>query len=338
MNTAPGVLTVPLGALEEVAARALRRHGTAPFAAAEVAHAIARAEQVGNPHCGLAHLALDCRQLRSGRVDGAAVAQVRSVRPGLVQVDAHDGFAQPAFMLGLPAARQAMATLGVAVLAVRRAYTGARLGYFAERLAQQGCIGLVCTNASASVAAPGGSARVLGTNPVALAVPDGDGGIAFQFDQCTSAANLRQVREAAARGETLPPGCAVTADGEPTIDAQQALAGALLPAGGARGFGFALMAEVLAAFFTDSAMSMDTPALNRTDGPPHGLGLFCLLLDPAAIAGERFWQPLGRLRDAIAAQPGARLPGTRRPPADDSAVTVSAAAWHEALALAGPQD
>lgn len=325
-------IAVRADVLERVIAVALRRHGASAFAASEVAKALRRAEQIGNSHCGLGHLALDCAQLRSGRVAGRAEPRLHQELPGVVYVEAGEGFAQPAFALGLPTALSAAAALGVAVLAVRRAYTPASLGWFPEQVARSGFIGIAFTNASASVTAPGGFRPVLGTNPIALSVPDGQGGIAFQFDQCTSAANLRHVREAAQRGEPLPPGWAVGRDGHPTTNAREALAGALLPAGGTRGYGLALMAEVLASAFTGSAMSLDTPSLAAPEGPPHGLGLFCLVLDPGAIAGAQFHHTLGRLQDALESQPGARLPGRRARAGD--CLTVDGALWRQALSLA----
>ena len=111
-----------------------------------------------------------------------------------MQVDADKGFAQPAFTLGLPVALASVASLGVAVLAIRRAYTCVALGYFAEQVVENGFIGIGFTNASASVATPGGARPLIGTIPLAMAVPDKNGGIAFQFDQCTSAA-MRSVAE-----------------------------------------------------------------------------------------------------------------------------------------------
>lgn len=329
MNTT----TVSIETLERVMALALRRHGASEIAASEVARAFTRAEQLGNTHCGLGHLERDCAQLLSGRVVGKAVPQMSRVLPGLIHVDANDGFAQPAFALGLPEVLRSVESQGVAVLAISRAYTCTALGYFPERIAEHGFIGIAFTNASASVAAPGGSKPVLGTNPIAMSVPDGRGGIAFQFDQCTSAANLRHVREAAQSSEPIPAGWAVSRDGEPTTNALEALSGALLPAGGTRGFGIGLMSEVLASFFTNSAMSLDTESLQTVSGPPHRLGVFCLLLDPTAIAGDHFGRKLDRLKDAIVSQPGTRLPGTKQ--RAQECVTVDRVMWEKAQSLAG---
>jgi len=327
--------TVSLEDLRSVIARALRLHGASEPVAEHVAEALGRAEQRGNTHCGLRHLEHDCAQLMSGRVLGTVTPAIHGPRPGLIHVDAKNGFAQPAFALGLPDALSAARTLGVAVLAISKAYTCAALGYFPERIAQHGFIGVAFTTASARVAAPGGSKRVLGTNPMAMSVPDGKGAIAFQFDQCTSAANLRHVREAAARGAPIPGGWAVSPNGHPTTDALEALAGALLPAGGSRGFGIGLMAEVLGSFFTHSAMSLDTENLQSPSGPPHGIGIFCLLLDPEAIAGAHFWSKLDRLKDAILSEPGTRLPGTGREA--QPSITVEVDAWERAQSLAQSQ-
>jgi len=329
-----GTTTVSAETLERVMSSALQCHGASGFAANEVAKSLRRAEQLGNTHCGLGHLLLDCAQLVSGRVVGQAVPGLHLPKPGLVQVDAGFGFAQPAFAAGLPDALACVESLGIAVLAITKAYTCAALGYFPERIAEHGYIGMALTNASASVAAPGGSKPLLGTNPIAMSVPDGNGGIAFQFDQCTSAANLRQVRDAAQKSQRIPEGWAVSPDGRPTTDPDEALAGALLSAGGSRGFGFGLMAEVLASFFTGSAMSLETTSLAAASGAPHGLGVFCLLLDPTALAGDRFDQNVQKLQAAIRTQPRTRLPGTRRERAQAD-VTVDAALWEEARSLAG---
>jgi (2R)-3-sulfolactate dehydrogenase (NADP+) len=328
--------TIPLASLESVVSTALQRHGASEFAADEVAKALGRAEQLGNSSCGLRHVALDCAQLSSGRVVGHATPTLQRPKLGLVHVDANFGFAQPAFAVGLPKALRCVESLGVAVLAISRAYTCAALGYFPERIAQHGYIAIAFTNASASVTAPGGAKPLLGTNPIAMSVPNGKGGIAFQFDQCTSAANLRLVREAAKQLQAIPEGWAVARDGSPTVDPHEALAGALLSAGGIKGFSFGLMAEVLASFFTGSAMSLDTTNLAATEGSPHGLGMVCLLLDPTAMAGHRFVESVERLEAAIRNQPGTRLPGTRRSAGMEA--TVDAALWNEVCALAGISD
>jgi (2R)-3-sulfolactate dehydrogenase (NADP+) len=93
------------------------------------------------------------------------------------------------------------------------------------------------------------------------------------------------------------------------------------------------MVEILASFFTDSAMSLHTSNLQATVGPPHGLGIFCLLLDPTAIAGDAFERKLDILQTAVQAQPGTRLPGTGK--SKQSRVAVNSLLWERAQILAG---
>ena len=226
---------------------ALAAHGAQPAIAAEMARAIAWAEARGNRICGLYYLESYCQQLKSGRVDGAAVPEISQPRASEIRVDAAHGFAQPAFAAALPQALQAARDTGIASLALRHAHTCTALGYFTEQIAKGGALGLGLTNASPIVAAPGGKTRVIGTNPVAFAVPDGQGGVAMMFDQSTTTVALGRITMAKAAGEQIPEGWAVDVDGRPTTDPDAALKGSLCSAGGYKGWGLGLMAEILAA-------------------------------------------------------------------------------------------
>ena len=172
------------------------------------------------------------------------------------------------------------------------------------------------TNASAVVAPPGGSVPVLGTNPIAMAVPDGKGGISFQFDFSTSAIALGKITMAAAANEPIPLGWAVDKDGNPTTNAKDALEGSLLSAGGYKGYGLGLMAELLAGALTGSRLSIEVPPLKTPEGEPHDLGQFYVVIDVEAY-DDRFLQRLEKLADVIESQPGARLPGANIPIPDE---------------------
>lgn len=291
-----------------LAKRALAAHGARPDVARSVARALATAEAEGNRICGLIWVEGFCRQLASGRVDGQAQPALSQPRPGVVVVDAQRGFPQPAFDLGLAPAVAACRALGVASLRVRRGHTAAALGYFTERLAAEGVVAIGATNSMAAVAPPGGRRPVLGTNPIAFAAPDGAGGVGLQVDLSTSATALGSVRAAQAAGAPIPEGWAVDAEGRPTTDPAAALAGALAPAGGHRGFGVGLMVELLAAVLTGSTLSADAPPAYDADGPAHDLGQHYLLLDPAATPGEGATAALNRLTDVVV-DAGGRAPG-----------------------------
>ena len=165
-----------------------------------------------------------------------------------------------------------------------------------------------------------------------MSVPGRTGGVAFQFDQSTSAVALGKITMAAAADQSIPLGWAVDSMGEPTTDPKAALQGSLVSTGGHKGYGFGLMAEVLAAAVTGSVNSLDVKGLKVADGQPHNLGQFYFLLDPTSVSGNVFWERLARLSDAIDDQENARLPGARRQLPDE--VSIDSTVWNLAQSLA----
>ncbi|MDG1801579.1 MAG: Ldh family oxidoreductase, partial [Paracoccaceae bacterium] len=299
---------VTIAKIKAASHAALSHHGAEDWIADAVAQAVARAESLGNVICGLYYLESYCSQLTSGRVSGTVEPVISRPKSGAVRADAMFGFAQPAFARGLPEAVAAARENGVAILGVANAHTCTSLGFFTEQIAAKGLIGIGFTNASPVVAPPGGNAAVIGTNPIAMTVPGPDAPL-MHFDFSTSAVALGKITMAKAAGEAIPLGWAVDETGAATIDPEAALRGALVSAGGYKGWGFGLMAELLAAGMTGSVNSLDVGGLKLPDGEPHGLGQFYILLDPA-VHSDHFADRFARIADAVDAQEGARLPGT----------------------------
>ncbi len=322
---------VSLDEIEATTKTALEQHGAAPWIAAEVARAVRKAEAVGNRICGLYYLESYCAQLKSGRVKGDVEPVVTRPRPGVVHVDAKFGFAQAAFTRALPQAVAAARECGVASLAVGHAHTCTSLGYFTEQIAREGLIGLGMTNASPIVAPPGGRTRVLGTNPMAFSVPDGKGGLAMQFDQSTTTVALGKITMAKAAGQSIPEGWAVDAEGKPTTDPAAALTGSLVSMGGYKGWGFGLMAELLAAGLTGGTVSRHVKPLKAPEGAPHDLGQYYLLMDPSA-SGE-FFDRLKQVEEGVALDEGARMPGQGK--RDQDPVALEDTVWEQTRGLAG---
>ncbi|MFN3209936.1 MAG: Ldh family oxidoreductase [Roseovarius sp.] len=325
-------MQVTLDKIEATAKAALAKHGAEDWIAGEVAAAVREAEGLGNRICGLYYLESYCQQLQSGRVKGDAVPEVRRPRPGVVEVDAKFGFAQAAFSRALPEAVRAAREMGTISLAVCHAHTCTSLGYFTAQIARAGFIVLGMTNATPVVAPPGGKSRVIGTNPISFAVPDGKGGVAMLFDQSTTTVALGKITMAKAAGEPIPEGWAVDAEGRPTTDPEAALKGSLVSMGGYKGWGFGLMAELLAAGMTGSRAGVDLGPLKAPEGEPHDIGDFYLIIDPD-VSGGTFLDRLAQVSDAVQRDDGARMPGQARTVRDP--VTVDPGAWALAQRLAG---
>ena len=323
---------VSLDDIEATSAEALRAHGATADTADKVAHAVRVAESLGNKICGLYYLESYCKQLRTGRVFGDVEPVVTHDKPGAVRVDAKFGFAQVAFAAGFDTAVQAAKDNGTVALSIEHSHTCTSLGYFTEQFANAGLLAIGATNSTARVAPPGGSVPMLGTNPLAMAVPARDGGVAFQFDYSTSAIALGKITMAEAAGESIPIGWAVDSDGNDTTNPTKALAGSMLSAGGYKGYGLGLMVEVLAAALTGSLLSTEMTGMKTPEGPHHNIGQFYLVVDPNSFDGDGFWDRLEGIKSAVAAQPGARLPGTTRDDVDS--VDLEDAVWASVLELA----
>ena len=320
-----------LNEIETLTHDLLVKHGADNWIAQEVSRAVRKAEAIGNKICGLFYVESYCIQLESGRVNGKVQPVVSRPKPAVVKVDAKMGFAQPAFSKGLDEAISAARENGMAQLAICHSHTCTSLGFFTEQIARKGMIAIGLTNASPIVAPPGGKKRTIGTNPIAFSVPDGEGGLAMQFDQSTSAVALGKIKMAKAAGEEIPLGWAVDADGKPTTNPEEALKGSLVSSGGYKGWGFGLMSEILAAGMTGGTLSKDVKPLLVAEGPPHDLGQFYILIDPSS--SNEFFDRMQAIAEAIDQEEGARLPGRNKLDADP--VEVEDALWNKLLAMKG---
>ena len=270
-----------------------------------------RAEMEGLPSHGFSRIPYYAAQSAAGKVDGHAVPLVERVKPGVVTVDARCGFAFRAFADGLPVAAQAAKESGVALLAVRNSHHAGVLGFPVADLAEQGFVALGFANSPASLAPYGGTKVTFGTNPLAMACPRKNAP-PLVIDLSMGLLARGKILQAAKKGELIPEGAAVDAQGNPTRDPAKAFDGALLPFGGPKGYALALIVEIMSAALTGAALAIEASSLFTPDGPAPRIGQSFLIMDPAATAGANFVDRVEQLLTFITDQPGTRLPGDRR--------------------------
>ncbi|MEL6946786.1 MAG: Ldh family oxidoreductase [Pseudomonadota bacterium] len=300
-----------LDAVETLARDALLGAGASTLQAESVARSTWRAERDGVRSHGLMYVPIYAEHVRCGKVDGTAEPTVETPKPGLVRVDAASGFAHAAIDCGFNALLTAARGQGIAMMTVYHSYNCGVLGHHAERLADEGLVGLCFTNAPASIAPTGGSKPVIGTNPFALAVP-GSQGKRFTIDQSASAIAKSEIMLRSRQGEAIEPGWALDADGNETTDPDAALKGSMVPSGGAKGFGAGLLVEVFAAALSGAVLGKDASPFSGTAGGPPHTGQAFIAIDPGAASGGAFAERMGALVEALTAQEGTRLPGSRR--------------------------
>jgi (2R)-3-sulfolactate dehydrogenase (NADP+) len=302
--------TLTLEAARRLATDALIRCGTAAPAADSAARALVGAEADGLKGHGLSRVAPYAAQVRAGKVVGDAEVRIAQPRPGLLAVDAGHSFAYPALDAALDALPGMARAQGIAAAGIRRSHHCGAAGRPVEALAEQGCVALLFANTPAAMAPWGGNRAVFGTNPLAFACPL-PGRAPIVVDLALSKVARANIVGAAKRGEAIPEGWALDAEGRPTTDAAAALNGTMVPLGDAKGTALALMVEVLAAGLVGARYAAEASSFLDAAGDPPGTGQFLIALDAGALsedAPERF----AVLAAAIEDQDGARLPGGRR--------------------------
>ena len=302
-------MRVSLDRAKQLAARMLEAHATLPANAQSVARALVLAEADGQSGHGLQRLAGYAAQARCGKVDGQATPTVTQTLPGLLAIDAGHGFAYPGLDLAVAELIPLARTQGIAAAGIRRSHHCGAMSLVVERLAEAGLVAFMVANTPAAMAPWGGRRALLGTNPIACAFP-WLGHDPVVIDLSLSKVARGRIMAAKQRGEAIPEGWALDADGEPTTDPTAALSGTMLPLGDAKGVALALMVEALAAGLTGAHFAGEASSFLDVEGGPPSTGQTLIAIAPTGLGGDL--SHLATLFQSIADEPGARLPGVRR--------------------------
>jgi (2R)-3-sulfolactate dehydrogenase (NADP+) len=288
--------TIHRGELAQLCRDALLKVGAGQRAAQVLADATVEAELIGNRAVGVAHLFDYLDGYQKGRIAKDARPVVRRAAPAVIDVDARGGPAQTAFTAAFDDLQTATREAGIAALWIRNSFTCGELGFYPRHLAERGFIALASANSPALMSLGGAPKSILGTNPLAYAIPR-PGKLPVVIDQASSSTAFVNIRRAAAAGETIPAGWALGPDGEQTQDPNAALQGTLLPFGGHRGGNIALLVEIVATL-SGASCSLDAAPFDSGTASP-GIGVFLLAIDPAKFDGsvERLSRLFECLRD-----------------------------------------
>jgi len=278
--------------------------------AESVARALVDAEIDGQSGHGLRRVASYAAQAAAGKVDGHAVPVIREAAPGALHVDVANGFYYPAFDRVVGRLPQMAKAQGIAMAGFYRSHHCGVAGHSVERLADEGCVALMFANTPAAMAPWGGASRLFGTNPIAFAAPMA-AREPIVIDLSLSKVARGKIVAAAERGEPIPEGWAVDAEGQPTTDAARAAQGAMLPFGGAKGSALALMVEMLAAGLTGGRYAREATSFLDAQGGPPGTGQLIIAIDATSLSADAPAR-MAELADLVQADGDARLPGTRR--------------------------
>ena len=302
---------ISLNTLEDLAAWALEAADTSTDNARLVARALVAADADGLASHGVSRVPFYADQAACKKVDGRAEPVLEQPASAAIRVDARDGFAYPAIRLGLERAIQVAPRSGVAAVTITNSHHCGAVGYHIEGVAEQGLLTLGFTNSPAGIAPWGGSRGTFGTNPIAFACPRREHP-PLVADLSLSRVARGKVMLAQKRGEPIPEGWALDADGVATSDPEAGLAGTMVPIGEAKGAALALMVELLTAALAGANFAFEASSFFTAEGPPPRIAQSFVVLDPNAFCAADFGDRVETLIAEIASQPGARLPGAQR--------------------------
>lgn len=311
-------LRVSAARLKDFVAGVLAAEGLPPADAATVAAMMIEADLLGGDGHGIFRLPRYLERLRAGGYNPRPDIRLTRQRGAMALVDGDNGFGHLVMKFCADEAVRRARSHGVGWVGAHHSNHAGAAGVYAMIPLADDMIGLYVAVGSANHMAPwGGLEMLLSTNPIAVAIPAA-GRKPVLLDMATTVAAYGKVKLAAQRGEAMPPDWMIDAEGNPLTDPARAAEGSLLPIGGPKGYGLALVFGLLAGTLNGAAFGRDVIDYNHDTTSVTNTGQFIVAIDLASFGDPaRIKAEVARIGDEItdsARRPGVdsiRIPGER---------------------------
>ena len=229
--------------------------GVEAASAATTADALVAADTWGTHTHGTKQVRGLMKNFRDGRMDLHARPELTGEGPGWARFDGHHSLPMPTSVLAMRTAIAKARQTGIAIATICNSGHYGAAGYYAWLAAKEDMIGLSFSNVDPGVAAPGSRGPVLGTNPLAYAIPAGEEDPVI-LDIATSVVAASKVYALRDRGKPIPEGWIIDGDGLPVsvVPPKFPNEGALLPMAGHKGYGLGFLVEVLTGVLAGGAV------------------------------------------------------------------------------------
>ena len=279
--------------------------GLSPDDAALCADTLVQADLWGHPSHGVMRLSWYVARLRSGVCDPRAVPETVVDAGALAVIDGHDGMGQTIAAYAMADAIRRAKAHGIGAVAVRESNHFGTAMYFTRRAAEAGCVAFLSTNASPAMAPWGGRKKLLGNNPWSWAAPAGDLP-PMMLDIANTGVAPGKIYHARQKGEPIPEGWALTADGAPTTDPAAAIEGIILPMAQHKGYAISVIMDMLSGVLTGSGFGTQVSGPYQAERRSRA-GHFMIAIDigrlqPLAAFEARVKAQIAELKSAPLAQ------------------------------------
>lgn len=273
------MIRVDVDALRDFAAECYVALGLPATSAALVADTLVQADLWGHPSHGIMRLFWYGKRLESNAIAKDNLPDVDDAPPALSVIDGRDGVGQVIAQAAMRRAIRAAKRHGIGAVAVRNSGHFGTAMYFTRMAAQEGCIGFISTNASPAMAPWGGREKRIGNNPFSWAAPAGRNA-PMMVDMANTAVARGKLYVAGKKGEPIPEGWAIDAEGRATTDPEAGIAGTILPMAGHKGYAITFAMDVLSGVLSGSAFAPSVVGPYVPEGR-SGAGHFVMAIDIA---------------------------------------------------------
>jgi LDH2 family malate/lactate/ureidoglycolate dehydrogenase len=295
--------------LFEYACRTLERLDVPRADAGTVAGCLIKAELRGVDSHGMVRLPVYARRVQAGVVNARPDVRAVPSATAAVLVDGDNGLGPVVGARGMAAAVDLARQHGTGFAGVRNSNHFGPAAYYVEQAIAEGCIGLAISNAPPNMAPFGGRQRFLGTNPVAIGVPAGDEPPLI-FDASTSVVARGKIILAAQDTNAIPEGWAIDPDGYPTTNAEEALAGAVLPFGGPKGSAISFLIDIFCGVMTGASFALHLNTLENLSAIQNVGHVFAAVRIDLFLPAAEFRRRMDEILRMLKASPPA--PGYER--------------------------
>lgn len=315
---ASGPALVRIPQLVKFIANALTAVGVPAEDAAQVAALMAESDARGGDAHGVFRLPQYVKQIQQGAVNPKPNIQALNTRAATALVDGDNALGHLVMKRATDIAIEKARQCGIGWVGTRRSNHAGPAQLYPRMAAAQNMIGIYFCVGNTNLVPPwGGTEVLLSTNPIAIAVP-GSKHSSIVLDMATTNTAFGKIRLKAQRGEPMPEGWMIDREGKPLTDAKRASEGFLLPVGGPKGYGLALMIGLIAGTLNGGAFGRDVIDYTVDSKTPSNTGQSILAVDIAAFADvQSFKQDVDEVWDEMKSSPTlpgvdeVRLPGER---------------------------
>ncbi|MBQ9761955.1 MAG: Ldh family oxidoreductase [Oscillospiraceae bacterium] len=284
-------MKIPVTSLEKGVCRLFEAAGMTQADARIVCHCLLEAELAGVSTHGIAMVPAHLKKCKQGYDLSAKLKIIKSTAAFTV-CDAHNAIGMLSAWKCVELAVRKAEESGMHLVLCNNANTFSAAYCYAQYAVEHGKIAIVACNSPAQMAPLGGKEKLLGTNPLAIAIPAGQEE-PFILDMATSAVAKSRINEALRNGvDKIPFGWATDMDGNPTDDPKEAVKGLILPMAGPKGYGLAMAIDILAGLLAHAACLDGVGRFYSEDNRCMNVGHVFMVIDPAAIYGPGFYEDM----------------------------------------------